>query len=115
MTRPPYGLCIPVTLVEVVDGDTVRVKLYGKDCSVRIQGYDAPEKTLRGGTTPEEKERGILARQELEQFLEAHEVSMWIPYEPRLEDLLSLNRVKARLFAGENDVTEWMIQRGHIK
>lgn len=40
----PAGARIPVTVVEVTDGDTIRVDLGGAETPVRLIGIDTPEK-----------------------------------------------------------------------
>lgn len=66
-------------VVHVVDGDTIDVEMklgFGVSYKsrVRLAGIDAYEKTLRGGTTPEEKEKGIKGTVFLTDLLAGREV-----------------------------------------
>lgn len=46
MQKPPYGITSPATLIRVVDGDTIVVKMRGIEVTVRMLDVWAPE--LRG-------------------------------------------------------------------
>ncbi len=78
-TLPPiaYGDCIPkekrevASVVEIVDGDTIKVDMNGKIYSVRYIGIDAPETAYRNeyyGQQATEKNRAMVSGRKIYMF-----------------------------------------------
>ena len=118
MPRPPYGICLPVAVEHVQDGDTVYVRvreLAGggaglKLWHVRLLDCWAPE------VTGAQKEHGKLAKQYLEKLLRGgKDVALFVPLrgdDNLLDAITSLGRVMGRLFVGHVDVGEMMVGAG---
>lgn len=118
MTRPPYGISLPCTLVRVIDGDTAVIRLYDPGTKlagilqhkIRLMDCWAPE--VRGS----DKARGIDSREYLIRLLtDADEpLSVFVPMQAglRLDTLTTLGRWLGRLFLGQRDVSELMVEAG---
>lgn len=119
--RPPYGICMPIRVARVIDGDTIEVTLpSGRSCVVRIDGYDAPEKNT---------ENGVRAAVDLKQLLDGSpECALWLAWPTDrdnngkldLDELLHQflvigERIRGTVFAGDTAVDQWMIENGHTK
>ena len=110
-TMPPLGFSPQVDLIDVIDGDTVLVE-FKRRFAVRLVHpndskleFNAPEKNTQEGVDAKENLAKILAGKELIIFIPAHNgVS--------LMDIQSFNRVLATMWAGEELVTEKMLEGG---
>lgn len=119
MIRPEHGLCVPVKVIRVYDGDTVHVRLYDpedkreglKTWHVRLLDCWAPE--VKGP----EREDGLKAKAFLEDLLRDEEdVSVFVPRQPKaniLDAMTTMGRVLGRLFIGSQDVSEVMVRHGY--
>ena len=87
-------------LIQVIDGDTVRVRPAGggMSVSVRVVGIDAPEICQPGGAAS----RTALARRALSQP---------VMVQGRAYD--TYGRLVARVMIGNDDLGEWMVEQGH--
>lgn len=90
----------PGVVVQVIDGDTVRVRPAGggRPVSVRMEGIDAPEICQSGG----DASRAALARRALGQP---------VVVQGRAHD--SYSRLVARVLLRDEDLGEWMVAEGH--
>ena len=110
MRRPPAGLCVPVTIREVVDGDTVKVSLRSSAIiySIRLLECWAPEMHEPGGPEAKEKVEGLL---DPDFSPTPH---LWIPFENArpeylFQDLTSLSRPLGHLWHRWDDtVSGWL-------
>jgi endonuclease YncB( thermonuclease family) len=114
MHRPPIGLCVPVRLSRVIDGDTIEVNSYtGAAWRIRLIDCWAPERHTEAG-----KRATAYAQQCLDEaralfaFIPLPELIVGQPCNPL--DLATFNRVPGHLFVSE-DVTlaDLMIRAGH--
>lgn len=106
---PDCGLCLPCTVVKVVDGDTVDVRLLPPVLRVRLLACWAKE--IHGA----EKAEGLAAKQFLESLCSKElpsKVFLPITGSGRLADLLTLDRVLGRLFVADQDVSQTMVAHG---
>lgn len=109
MDMPPRGLTTGVELVEVHDGDTVRVKI-SYEIDVRLLDCWAPELKEAGGI-----EAAVFLRNLL---IDAKELTLHVPASGRrrLGDLLTLSRVRGRLFTPDGrDASEVMVESNHAR
>ena len=113
MEQPPLGLTKPIKIYEVIDGDTVKGKIE-IDVTIRLDGYDAPE--IRQPKTPEEKQRGVAAKQFLKSIISGDAV-LHVPFteQQRFVDITTLGRVIGRVFVDGKDISELMVKEGHTK
>lgn len=70
---PNYNQVTLALLDEVTDGDTLKIIIPLSEerflkLGIRVAGIDAPETTLKGTTTPLQKEAGILVKKYVEQL-----------------------------------------------
>lgn len=116
---PDYGLCYPVWLVRVIDGDTIIVK-FRKDSPykwrIRLIDCWAPE-TNKG--TPAERARGLAAKKYAEKLLSHHldTLSLYIPAPSSLDqifhELLSFGRVMGIIYLNpDTTLNEQMVAAG---
>ncbi len=114
------GTHIDVPLVDVVDGDTIRVALpapYGNE-SIRILCLDTEEKPGSGGSKPKTP-WGQKATERAQQFFQiGQDVTLEFPGTESVEICLrkyrgNFNRVLAFVYFGEQDFQETMIQEGY--
>lgn len=117
MIEPPLGHTQVVNLSEVIDGDTVRVRI-SYEIDVRLTddsgAFDAPETRTKDG---QEKSRGMEAKAYLTKFLQGKRITLYVPTDGsgRVKKILTLSRVVGKLFADGVDVAQEMIDRGFIK
>lgn len=118
MQKPPYGICVPCHFAGLRDGDTPLVRLRtGQQIAVRLIDCWCPEMSEAGGAK---------AKEFLGLLLDGAdgELSMWVPLArdrnaDGVVDVMeilaaqSFDRVPGRLFIGESDVGEIMVERGH--
>ena len=105
---PPYGLCLSIYWRRVLDGNTIEAILpLGGNFTLRIDGYDTPEKS---------SENGLAAIHALEGLLEqATKCTLWLnlPQEsdhfPKFEN----TTIRGTLFADSTRVDLWMIEHGY--
>lgn len=111
MRRPPPGLCLPVTIAEVRDGDTVVVQLPRSPYKwpVRLLECWAPELN-----TPEGKKAKAFAQEVL---FDIDQLYLWIPAPQEVEVLLknlTFDRLLGHLFLdSETTLSEMMVRTGH--
>lgn len=86
---PPRGLTIDAEIVRVIDGDTLRCRS-SFDYDVRLLDCWAPETRT---TDPDEKQRGIAARDHLQQLVADRPVRIHIPAGRRLSDVVTFGRL----------------------
>jgi endonuclease YncB( thermonuclease family) len=90
---------LPGSLIRVIDGDTIEVKLDSGPIEVRLHGVDAPEYDQPGGMD---------AKKALAKHLKAQgQVSL----EPIEQD--SYLRLVADVYAGDEFVNEWLLRQGY--
>lgn len=92
-----------VTLVRVVDGDTIRVVWHGEDIAVRLLGIDAPERNQPGA-----KESAACLRS----LLDGTE-TVDIEFEHARPGRDSLGRLLAYVWRGNLHLNLEMLRRGH--
>jgi len=85
------------TVIGVIDGDTVDVRLPSGRIRVRLHGIDAPER---------DQPRGQASRRELSKLVHRREVAI----EPVEQD--QYDRLVGRLWRGEMDVNAELVRRG---
>lgn len=112
------GLTTEVHDIEVIDGDTVRVKVI-KEFDIRLLpeegSYDAPE--ISKPKTKEEKDRGLAAKQYLIDKIKSagtESVIVYIPFEGRgkFKDITTLGRVLGKVYInGKNIIDEVMLDK----
>lgn len=121
MKRPPYGLCVPVRLSRVVDGDTVELRLYDPVAKqdgmhkfrVRLIDCWAPE--IKGP----ERARGQASAEFLTELLGkgADEgLTLWVELKGGMDIvrlLTTMGRVLGRLFVGDEEVSPIMVRQGY--
>jgi endonuclease YncB( thermonuclease family) len=97
-------------VIKVYDGDTITVAtmLYevAYRFSVRLNGIDTPE--IKGGSA-QEKERAVLARDELSSRLMNKIVTL------KNVSTEKYGRVLADVYLEDECINQWMIQQGHAK
>ena len=96
--QPAAPAWIPVQVLSVVDGDTVRAVVQGHRVKVRLYGIDAPEKNQPGGSESTEA---------LRRLLNGHRITMQALARDRY------GRTVALLSADGVSVNEAMIRNGH--
>jgi len=122
MTQPPTGFCTKCEVVKIIDGDTLRVRIT-RIIDVRLLECYCPETRTKDLT---EKEKGLQAKNYLEDLLYEREDSPQINYQSRplvlfipadedgqIKDIFTFGRVLGRVFVDGEDVSEMMIESGH--
>ncbi len=120
ITCPPYGVCVPVSIERVIDGDTVEVAVIDTITgrtgltlfSVRLLDCWAPES--RGP----EREAGLMSKRYLQGLFDSNpqQKSLWIPFtdaQHTLATIMSMGRVLGRIFIGPIDVSGLMVSAGY--
>lgn len=99
-------------VVSVYDGDTLTVQPLPPKINIRLLDCWAAE--IRG-KVPEEKERGIKARDYLRSLLKDGDiVRVQVPLTSRLTDAITFDRVLARVWSSEGaDASIAMVRSGH--
>ncbi len=105
---PPPGWSGDVTVVRVLDGDTVEVEVKYL-VKVRLADCWAPEVRTKD---LEIKRRGLLAKQGMADLVFGKTVRLVVPTTGRLEDSLTFGRVVGRIWVGQVDVAERMVKLG---
>lgn len=111
MLQPPTGWTTPAKIIDVIDGDTLRVLVERKLIVRLLHCYAAETRT----TNLKEKRRGELAKQYMQAMLPlGHPVTVHIPANTiDFSDLLTLNRVLGRVWSDGRDLSEEMVAAGH--
>lgn len=111
---PPQGLSLPCTFVNVVDGDTVDVRVQ-LTFRVRLLDCWAPESHETG--RPGEKAAGLVAKQDLAGKVLAKTGTVWIPIAgaTQMLDVMTMERVLGRVWVDgmDQDLSEWQRRRGN--
>lgn len=112
------GLTTEVYDIEVIDGDTVRVKVI-KEFDIRLLpehgSYDAPE--ISRPKTGEEKVRGLEVKKYLQEKIDSagkEKIVVHIPFEGRgkFKDITTLGRVLGKVYInGENIIDKLMLEK----
>src|SRR5690606_8515746 len=94
MKLPDYGICLPVKVVRVIDGDTVEVKLPRSTYQWKLRLIDcwAPELNTAAGKQ---------AKAAAQEFVKGATCSVYIPaprHFPNLLKNLTFDRIPAHLF-----------------
>jgi endonuclease YncB( thermonuclease family) len=115
MKKPAFGLCLPVELVRVRDGDTVEVRVLGTALTwaIRLQDVWAPE--LRRGSD-ESKAQGQAAKEFLENYVAwRQDLALWIPLPvgPNILAALTFDRLPGVLWSGGICINELMVEEGY--
>lgn len=96
-THPPYGLCLPATVVRVIDGDTLVVS-FGSERKWHVRLIDC-------WCAERNTEEGKRAKKTAEEFVKGKEVSVYIPVQedPKnlLSEILSMGRVLGHVYVDE--------------
>lgn len=105
---PQPQLALPCRVVEVVDGDTVRVEIKIQ-ASVRMLDCWAPE--TRGG----ERQAGEASRDHLTAAAQGRDALLTIPLggAARLDDLFTFGRVLGRVSVDGQDLSKLQVESGH--
>ncbi|MCI5130287.1 MAG: hypothetical protein D3904_01905 [Candidatus Electrothrix sp. EH2] len=90
----------PATLVDVEDGDTIRVLLDSSPFTVSLYGIDAPERT---------QTHGVQAMQVLRKLLKRKKIRLQIYDKERAS-----RRCLAVVSVGEKNVNELLVKGGHV-
>lgn len=112
MTLPPYGICFPVRIRRVVDGDTVEVSFPDSERAYRIRLIDcwAPELREQAG-----QEAKLFAQRVVDEA--EGEVSLFIPPPAKSAhplDIFTMGRILGHIFVGTEDtLSEIMVRTGH--
>jgi micrococcal nuclease len=99
------------TLVRVVDGDTVLVRIDGKEQSVRLIGVDAPEVK---GPYAELECYGNESKDYLSELLPTED-QVILEYDDSQGRYDKYDRILAYIFLGEKNIGEYMIQNGYAQ
>ena len=111
MHQPPKGLTTAATVVKIIDGDTIDVKIE-RTLRVRLQDCWCPEIRTRDIV---EKQKGMAARSHATTLAYDKKVVLFIPADPEgdIKDVFTFGRVVGRIFIDEQDMSEMMIESGH--
>lgn len=113
--RPPYGLCLPVIVDRVIDGDTVVVRFRqgGLQWRVRLRGVNCPE--VKGPR----KAHGIAAKEYVQSVLDAKSGTLAVHIEPpenpdELLGITTFNRLVGEIWL-DNDtkLSDVLVASGH--
>ncbi len=119
ITCPPYGICVPVEVEKVHDGDTVYVRL--SDPTTKENGLTVWHVRLIDCWAPEvnraeQRAEGLRAKDYLERLLGGsdEQLSLFVPFPPgtSLIKLTTMGRLLGRLFLGRRDVSTLMVEAG---
>jgi len=105
----------------VVDGDTYDVIIdLGFDISVkhriRLFGVDAYERSLRGNTTPEEKIKGLQAKDFCEEtFKKAHANKAFVIVETIQDKKGKFGRYLAKVYIDGVSIADMLKEKGFLK
>lgn len=108
---PPLGVCLPGTIVNVVDGDTVDVETK-MVVRVRLRDCWAPESRT---TDLAEKKRGLASKDNLVRLAHGQTCRAFIPVSKFLTSSLTLDRVLGQVWVdGDSlDLSTLQVQQGY--
>ena len=122
MQEPPKGIVTDAKVVNVVDGDTIDLRIE-KTIRVRLKDCWCAETRTRD---LEEKEKGLAAKYHMEDLLGKRvlyygrqkfdkDVVLFIPADEtgEIKDVFPLIRVLGSVFVDGEDVSERMVMDGH--
>lgn len=111
LAPPTPGLTIPVTVTDVIDGDTVTVALT-IETRVRLLDCWSPESRT---TDLEEKQRGLAAKEYLRSLVAGKDCRLHVPPSDngRFDGLMTLSRIKGSLWLDGENISERMVAAGH--
>lgn len=123
---PPIGLCVPVKVFDVHDGDTCTVSRVGSELKAPVRLLDvwAPEISIRGNAMRFEKakqvqilEAGTRARVAFIDIVDAaKEFRFFVPFSLldnlRITDLFTFGRMLGHLYADGKHVGQMLIDKG---
>ena len=116
---PPRGIVIAANVFNVVDGDTVDVRVQF-EFRVRLMDCWAPETRLGTATDADAKLRGLAAKGYMMELAGGQPVFVAIPGTSNLAEVLSLDRVVGRVYRigsdgkpHDVDLSHQMIKAGH--
>ena len=114
---PDPGITIDASVTRILDGDTIETTIL-VPLAIRVRLIDcwAPETRT---TDPEEKTRGLEAKEYLSQMLGDREVRLHVPGHTKLSHMMTFGRVLGQCWLLSNgeplptDISERMVQSGH--
>lgn len=122
MQEPPKGIVTDAKVINVVDGDTIDLKIE-KIIRVRLRDCWCAETRTRD---LEEKQKGLAAKDHMEDLLGKRfvyfgrkrfdkDVVLFIPADEdgEIKDVFTFNRVLGHVFVDGEDVSERMVMDGH--
>ena len=115
MEKPPHGLLSPATVVRVIDGDTVVVKVRDFEADVRLSDVWCYE-TNRG--TEEQRQAGIAAKRWMQEMLPVGTkvfVHVKLKRGQNIKQVLSFGRTVGVIWKVGKvfSVNEQIVQAGH--
>lgn len=114
MQRPPAGLCLPVVLVRVRDGDTVEVRLQNSTYVWAIRLIDCWAEELN---TPEGKAAKRFAEEVCREADATGTLYLWVPAPRDVRNLLknlTFDRIPGHLFvSSDRTLNEMLVLAGH--
>lgn len=117
MSRPAYGLCLPITVDRVIDGDTIAVRFRkgGMRWRIRLLGVNCPE------TKGQCKAHGLAAKEYVERLLVEKAETLAVHIEPpddpdELLGITTFNRLVGEIWL-DNDtkLSDVLVASGHAK
>jgi len=122
MQEPPKGIVTDAKVINVVDGDTIDLKIE-KIIRVRLRDCWCAETRTRD---LEEKQKGLAAKDHMEDLLGKRvvyfgekrfdkNVVLFIPADEdgEIKDVFTFNRVLGHVFVDGEDVSDRMVKDGH--
>lgn len=112
MNQPPLGYTTNVELIEVIDGDTIKVKIE-KELTVRLKDFNAPE--IRKPASKEEIAKGIEYKEFLINLLKNKNIVLFVPSDGSdiISHLFSIgSRVVGSIFIEGKNVVEILREKG---
>ncbi len=100
---PPIGWTTPAKIIRVIDGDTVEVEITRR-LNVRLDDCWAPESRTKD---LHEKQIGLAAKANLEDLLNGHSVTLYIPAGDRenISDIFTFSRVVGTLWTDDDSAS----------
>lgn len=107
---PEPGICTDGTVIHVLDGDTVRIKIE-KYIDVRIDKLKCDELKDKD---PDKRERAIKARVRLIELVKDRMVRLFVPASSRgyIKDILTLDRVVGDIYIEGQNVSKILKDEG---
>lgn len=115
MSRPAYGLCLPIVVDRVIDGDTIAVQFRkgGLRWRIRLRGVNCPE--IKGQC----KAHGLAAKEYVQSVLDAKADTLAVHIEPpddpdELLSMATFNRLVGEIWL-DNDtkLSDVLVASGH--